>query len=83
MRLDNISMDELSNQYEKEYTALYESSDEKNVDGYSNALEKGMTFFNEHGDFVGNFARYIGDCVASDREVVAFMFALKALDAEY
>lgn len=29
MRLDNISMDELSNQYEKEYTALYESSDEK------------------------------------------------------
>lgn len=42
-----------------------------------------MTFFNEHGDFVGNFARYIGDCVASDREVVAFMFALKALDAEY
>ena len=49
------------------------------VAGYYEALEEGDRFIAEHGDFVGEFAKYRGDLITSDREVVAFMFALDVM----
>ena len=36
-------------------------------------------FLKEHNDFVGEFVRYRGDFISSDREAAAFMFALESL----
>ena len=33
-------------------------------------------FVKTHGDFVGEFVKFCGDLVSSDREAAAFMFAL-------
>ena len=42
-------------------------------------LKKVDKFIAEHGDFVGEFVKYRGDFISSDREVVAFMLALNEM----
>lgn len=73
----SINIHKFAEQFNKEYKFLYDNND--NVAGYREALEEGDKFFEEHGDFVGEFAKYRGDLITSDREVVAFMFALDAM----
>ena len=73
----NINIQKFAEQFDKEYRFLYNHDDM--VAGYNEALEEGDKFIAEHGDFVGEFAKYRGDFISSDREVVAFMFALNEM----
>lgn len=73
----SINIQKFAEQFDKEYTFLYDHDDM--VAGYNEALEEGDKFIAEHGDFVGEFAKYRGDFISSDREVVAFMFALNEM----
>lgn len=70
----SINIHKFAEQFNKEYNFLYDHNDM--VAGYREALEEGDKFITEHGDFVGEFVKYRGDIISSDREVVAFMFAL-------
>lgn len=60
--------------FNSEYRFLYENND--NVAGYDEALREGDKFIENHPDFIIEFVKYRGDFITSDREVVAFMFAL-------
>lgn len=73
----NIDMNRLSEKFAQEYEFLYQNGD--NVAGYSEAVAAFGQFATRHGGFVGEFARYRGDCITSDREAAAFMFALESL----
>lgn len=73
----SINIQKFAEQFDKEYKFLYDHDDM--VAGYNEALEEGDKFIVEHGDFVGEFAKYRGDFISSDREVVAFMFALSEM----
>lgn len=65
--------------FNKQYDFLYENKD--NVSGYSEALQ----WFDENSTkqeyryLVDAIVRQRGDYIASDREAVAFAFALEAL----
>lgn len=73
----SINIQKFAEQFDKEYVFLYDHDDM--VAGYNEALEEGDKFIAEHGDFVGEFVKYRGDFISSDREVVAFMFALNEM----
>ena len=59
--------------YNAEYEALYKN----HIAGEQEAAAAFDEFCEKHGDFVGEFARYRGDYITSDREAAAFMFALE------
>ena len=69
-----ISIEKFAKKFGEEYEFLYDNYD--NVAGYREALSEGEEFIKTHLEFVAEFARYRGDLITSDREVVAFMFAL-------
>lgn len=69
-----INIEKFLQEFNKQYSFLYDNHD--NVAGYKEALEEGDMFIALHNDFVAEFNRYRGDILSSDREVVAFMFAL-------
>lgn len=73
----NIDMSRLSEKFAQEYEFLYQNGD--NVAGYAEAVAAFGQFATRHGGFVGEFAQYRGDCITSDREAAAFMFALESL----
>lgn len=70
----NVNIREFSRIYAEEYEAMH------NATGYVAGYDEAVTAFDEfcaaHGDFVGEFARYRGDYITSDREAAAFAFAL-------
>lgn len=72
-----INIHRFTEQFNKEYKFLYDNND--NVAGYNEALAEGDKFIAKHSDFVGEFVKYRGDFISSDREVVAFMFALSEM----
>lgn len=72
-----INIHKFTEQFNKEYKFLYDNNDM--VAGYNEALEEGDKFIAEHRDFVGEFVKYRGDFISSDREIVAFMFALSEM----
>lgn len=73
----NINIEKFLKQFNKEYSFLYENHDQ--VAGYDEALKAGDEFISKNPDFIGEFVRYRGDFISSDREVVAFMFALETM----
>lgn len=73
----NINIKAFAEQFSKEYDFLYENGD--NVAGYDEAVDAFDDFVKDNGEFVGEFAKYRGDFVSSDREAAAFMFALSVL----
>ena len=73
----NINIEDFMEQFRKEYNFLYEHHDK--VAGYDEALKAGDEFIKRNPEFVGEFVRYRGDFISSDREVVAFMFALDVM----
>ena len=73
----NINIKAFAEQFSKEYDFLYENGD--NVAGYDEAVDAFDNFVKDNGEFVGEFAKYRGDFVSSDREAAAFMFALSVL----
>lgn len=72
-----INIKDFYEQFKKEYNFLYDNYD--NVVGYDEALKDGDDFIANHKNFVSEFVKYRGDFISSDREVVAFMFALYEL----
>lgn len=74
MKNININIHEFLKEFNKQYDFLYEHRD--NVAGYDEALETGDEFIKKNIEFVREFVQYRGDFISSDREVVAFMFAL-------
>ena len=63
--------------FNQEYRELYDAEERgREVAGYDKALDAGDVFIQQHPNFVAEFVRYRGDFLSSDREIVAFMFAL-------
>ena len=73
----NINIEQFLQDFRKQYKFLYDARD--NVAGYREALEAGDEFIKNNPDFIREFVMYRGDFISSDREVVAFMFALDNL----
>lgn len=65
---------EFLEKFNKNYGFLYDYGD--NVAGYYEALDYGEKIIHEKPDFVGEFARFRGDFLSSDREVAAFGFTM-------
>lgn len=75
--INNINIQAFAKKFQEEYDFLYENRD--CVAGYDEALEEGDKFIAANQEFVGEFAKYRGDFISSDREVAAFMFALDSM----
>lgn len=73
----NVNIKAFAERFVQEYDFLYTHGDA--VAGYHEALAAGDRLIARHPDFVGEFARYRGDLITSDREVAAFAFALSEL----
>ena len=76
----NINIEKFLKKFNEEYEFLYNNHDR--VAGYHEALQAGDEFITNHSDFVREFVEYRGDFLSSDREVVAFMFALESMTAQ-
>ena len=74
-----IDIEKFEEQYRKEYKFLY---DHDNVAGEQEAAEAFDKFAPKHREFIGEFCKYIGDFITSDREAAAFMFALEKFEME-
>ena len=74
----NINIHKFLEQFNKEYNFLYENDF---VAGKEQAVaEFDRLIKNENfANFVGEFAKFRGDFISSDREAAAFMFALSEL----
>lgn len=79
----DISIEKFYDKFNEMYEFLYDNYDR--VSGYSEALDEFDDFLSKHASFVVEFAKYRGrmifgddtiDPISSDRECVAFMFAL-------
>lgn len=74
MKNISINIHDFLKEFNKQYDFIYNARD--NVAGYREALESGDKFIEKNIEFVREFVQYRGDFISSDREVVAFMFAL-------
>ena len=81
----DISIEKFYDKFNEMYEFIYDNYDR--VAGYSEALEEFDAFLSKHTSFVVEFAKYRGrmifgddtiDPISSDRECVAFMFALSS-----
>lgn len=67
----------LLKQFDKEYDFLYETHGQgAKVAGEDEAMEFGDKMIHEHDPIVAQFANYRHDILSSDREVMAFAFAV-------
>lgn len=73
----SINITEFLKRFHEEYDFLYNNDD--NVAGFDEAMEAFDWAIQDRkfADFVGEFVRYRGDFISSDREAAAFMFALE------
>lgn len=66
----------------KQYDRLYrfeEKYPNRQIRGYKIALEYWDKFFEEYKDLVTDFVKMRKDLISSDRECVAFLFAVEKL----
>ena len=77
----SINIQDFSKVFSREYNYLYENRDQ--VAGYNEAVDAFDNFIHTDNGraFIGEFARYRGDLITSDREAAAFMFALDTMTA--
>lgn len=75
-----INIKEFLKRFGEEYNNLYEGKTV--VKDYQELIETGDNFICNHPEFVGEFVKYRRDYISSDREVAAFMLAVKALNIE-
>lgn len=74
----NVPIEKFKKEFDEEYAFLYDNYDR--VAGYDEALEEFDTRIKSSEsfkNFVSEFCKYRGDFISSDREAVAFMFALE------
>lgn len=74
-----LNIHEFNKRYIETYNFLYDTDDEYDIEWYEEAIKAFDKFIKVHGDFVGEFARYHGDYITSDREAAAFMYALSTM----
>lgn len=77
--MKKVNLSAFAKQFAKEYNFLYDNCD--NVAGYQEAVTFFDGFAKHHAAFIGEFVKYRGDFVSSDREAAAFAFALAAVGA--
>lgn len=74
----DVPIEQFDKEFETEYGFLYDNRD--NVAGYTEALDE-FDYLIKNAEnfkaFVKEFVKYHGDYISSDREAVAFMFALE------
>ena len=72
-----INIEKFLKDFNKEYNFLYNNDD--NVVGYDEALMEWDYFVEKKNnkEFIREFVLYRGDFISSDREAVAFMFAME------
>lgn len=76
----NINIQEFKRKFDDEYEFLYNAHcNGCEVAGEREALREGDEFLKTHPEFVREFCEYRGDLITSDREVIAFMFALSSM----
>lgn len=73
----NINIAEFLKRFNSEYNFLYDNMDM--VAGYYEALDEFDKFAPKNKNFVMEFVNYRGDFISSDREAVAFMFAMDSM----
>ena len=78
--METNKLEELYKRFNYEYKRLYESRDD--IEGYYEAVTAGNKFLQSHIGFVVEFNRFRGDILSSDREIAAFMLAVKALNID-
>lgn len=76
----NVDIQVFEERYNHEYQFLYDNHD--CAAGYEEALAEAELFLAAHDDFVREFARYRGDYLTSDRELVAFILTLNDMLSE-
>lgn len=70
----------INEQLAREYDKIYELEEKgKKVPGYYIALHAWDYFFEWNEEFVCEITKLRGDMLSSDRECVAFMFAMEKL----
>ena len=73
----DINIHEFLDRFNEEYDFLYNAK--SYVAGYNEAVTAFDEFLKTNNKFVGEFVRYRGDFISSDREAAAFMFALDSM----
>jgi len=71
----NVQIEKFLDTFNENYDELYNTRDM--IAGTNEAVLFFDEFVKSHGDFVGEFAKYRGDLITSDREAAAFVFALE------
>lgn len=69
-----MNISKFLDRFKENYNFLYDNNDR--VSGYYEALDYGEKIIHEKPDFVGEFVRFRGDFLSSDREVAAFGFTM-------
>jgi hypothetical protein len=70
-----MTYEKLLETFTNSYRWLYDNND--NFPLYKEYLKLGDELIEKFGDFVGEFAKFRGDYISSDREVVALVMALQ------
>lgn len=73
----NINIAEFLKKFNEEYEFLYDNRDI--VAGYNEALDAFDTFAVNNKNFIMEFVEFRKDFISSDREAVAFMFAMDSM----
>ena len=81
MKIINVNIHEFTEKFNQEYEFLYDNYDR--VAGYDEAVDMFDTMSKNKNfvAFVGEFVKFRGDFISSDREAAAFMFALESMGA--
>ena len=70
----NVQMEKFLDMFNKIYNELYEAGD--NVAGFKEAVSVFDKFAKQQPKFVGEFVKFRGDLITSDREAASFAYAL-------
>lgn len=77
-----FNIEKFLEKFKKEYNFLYEHDNVAGYDEAVNAFDDTMKNNESFSRFVGDFVKYRGDFISSDREAAAFMFTLESMEME-
>ena len=71
----NVQIEKFLDKFNEIYSELYEARD--NVAGFKEAVSFFDKFTKQQPEFVGEFVKFRGDFISSDREAASFAYALE------
>ncbi len=71
----NVQIEKFLDKFNEIYSELYEARD--NVAGFKEAVSFFDEFVKQQSEFVGEFVKFRGDLITSDREAASFAYALE------